>query len=117
MNGLASMLERLVGWVIDGKFIKLVLAIWMIFICGIILLAYPYYFPPDFSRGFLADRRESFRGLYPLGFYAHVLTAPPVLIIGIVQMSRSFRRRFTRIHERLGQAYCLMILWAMAPAV
>ncbi len=53
--------------------------------------------------------------MYALAFYAHITTAPLVLVIGILQSSRTLRRRYTRLHERLGTAYCLMILWAMTP--
>lgn len=110
-----TLVDHGADWVTNGKLIKLAFAVWALFVGGVILLAYRYYFPPDFQQGFLANRQQYFYGLYALGFYAHILTAPAVLVIGLLQTSRTLRRRYLRVHERLGQAYCVMILWAMAP--
>ena len=109
------MVAKITNWIVSGTLIKAAIAVWMLFICGIILLAYHAYLPPDFSRGFLVGREQYFYGLYAVGFYAHIATAPPVLVIGMLQSSRTLRKRYVRLHQRLGQAYCLMILWAMAP--
>ena len=109
------MVEKITNWIVRGTLIKAAIAIWMLFICGIILLAYHAYFPADFTRGFLVGREQYFYGLYAVGFYAHIVTAPAVLVIGILQSSRTLRQRYVQLHQRLGQAYCLMILWAMAP--
>ncbi len=109
------MVDKIAQWIVDGTLLKAVGAAWLLFIGGTIVVAYHAYLPPDFTVGFLAGRQGYFYGLYALGFYAHIATAPPVLVIGILQSSRTLRRRATRWHERCGQAYCLMILWAMAP--
>ncbi len=109
------MLTTLAQWLIRGTLIKAVLAVWMLFVCGLILLPYRAYLPPRFDMGFLEGKEAYFYGVYAVGFYAHIATAPLVLVIGILQSSRTFRTRYIRWHERLGKAYCLMILWAMAP--
>ncbi len=49
-----GLLFYLLQWIVSGTLLKAAIAVWMLFICGIILLAYHAYFPPNFSVGFLA---------------------------------------------------------------
>lgn len=107
--------EQCLRWIERGTLLKVAVSIWLLFVGGIVLLAYRAYFPPNFERSFLTRHREYFYGVYAVAFYAHIITAPLVLVIGILQCSRTLRRRYVVMHERLGQAYCLMVLWAMAP--
>ncbi len=82
-----------------------------------ILVPYVNYFPPNFRSGFLAGRADYFWGLYSIGFYAHITSAPPVLLSGLFQHNRFVLRRWPKAHRLAGKVYAISILVLMAPAV
>lgn len=52
-----------------------------------IFYEYRYYFPLDFHRSdFLLGRQDSFNGLYPIGFYSHLVAGPIAVVLGAIQM-------------------------------
>ena len=52
----------------------------------------PRYIPPDFTSDFLLGRADSFHGVYPWAFYAHIAAGPVTLLLGLALMSGTLRR-------------------------
>lgn len=73
---------------------------------------YQSYIPPDFATGFLRGREGHFSGVYPWAFYAHILSGPVSLILGLILVNDRFRARFPKEHRYLGrfQVACVVLL-------
>ena len=96
--------------------IKFIIAGLILYIGLLILTPFPHYLPPDFEYGFLRNKANFFySGGYFIGFYAHIFSAPIGLLIGTPQMSKQLRQRFPNAHRRLGTAYAILALLAIAP--
>ncbi|WMJ75530.1 hypothetical protein RCC89_20555 [Cytophagaceae bacterium ABcell3] len=67
--------------------VKLVLLLIISGIGILIFLKSLDYYSPDFTRGYLLGKKEIFDGLFKYGLYAHIITAPFVLFIGIFRYS------------------------------
>ncbi len=70
------------------------------------------YFPPNFASEFLRGREGHFWGPYRWAFYAHILSGPVSLILGLFLVSDAFRARLPVWHRRLGrlQVGCVLLL-------
>lgn len=53
---------------------------------------------------------------YRWAFYLHIFTSLYVLLVGAIQFSGSFLRKWPRLHRIFGQAYVLIILCISGPA-
>jgi len=80
-----------------------------------VLLNYRDYFPPNFESEFLRGRQDYFFGSYQWAFYAHLVSGPVTLILGLVLISDQFRLKFRNWHRRLGRFQCLCILFVVSP--
>ncbi len=70
---------------------------------------------PD--NGFLLTKTESIRySAYLPAFYIHILTGSIVLILGIFQLSKWIRARYTAWHRTSGKVYIFVILIFTAPS-
>ena len=81
-----------------------------------VMLGYRNYFPPNFGSDFLRGRERYFFGAYQWAFYPHIASGPVALILGMVQISDSFRRRFPTWHRNLGRVHLLNVLCVVAPS-
>jgi hypothetical protein len=81
-----------------------------------ILRNYPRYLPPDFTADFLVGRRGSFDGAYAWTFYAHLITGPLALLLGLLLVDTSFRRRFALWHRVLGRVQMVNVLLLLVPS-
>jgi signal transduction histidine kinase len=81
-----------------------------------VVLNYRHYLLPDFTAEFLLDREDHFRGLYRVAFYTHIFSGPLALLMGLLLVSDSFRRRFPKWHRRLGRVQVLNVLVLVAPS-
>ena len=81
-----------------------------------IVANYPDYFPPDFDSLFLQGREETFAGTYRHAFYLHILTAPIVLVLGLLLLSPTLLRRSPRTHRWLGRVHVLVLLGCVLPS-
>jgi uncharacterized membrane protein YozB (DUF420 family) len=71
-------------------------------------------FDPQYS--FLKLKQAAIEtGWYLPAYYAHVLIAGIILVIGFFQVSESFRKRFLKIHRVFGYIYVMGILFFSAP--
>lgn len=72
------------------------------------------YFPPQFSYGFLEGRQDYFYGWYAAAFYIHIISAPAVLLIGLIQSITWVRNRYPKLHRYVGLTYVwITLLFAM----
>jgi hypothetical protein len=81
-----------------------------------ILRTYPRYVPPDFTTDFLLGRQDSFHGVYPWAFYAHIASGPVTLLLGLALMNATLRRRLPAWHRLLGRAQVAIVLLVLAPS-
>ena len=73
------------------------------------------YYQPDFTHGFLKGKKEVFYSFYQYAFYVHIITAPIVLITGLLQFFKFIRIRFFGRHKALGFIYVFSVLLLAAP--
>ena len=88
-------------------------------ICRVIVLVvsnYVNYFPPNFGVEFLRGREDYFFGSYQWAFYLHILTGPISLILGMILLSETVRRKFRRWHRWLGRVQAVNVLFLVAPS-
>jgi uncharacterized membrane protein len=81
-----------------------------------ILRNYPRYLPPDFTADFLVGRRGSFDGAYAWAFYAHLISGPLALLLGLLLIDSDFRRRFALWHRALGRVQGANVLLLLVPS-
>src|SRR5205085_1275089 len=70
---------------------------------------------PDFDSLFLQGREATFAGAYRAAFYAHILSAPVVLLNGLILLSEHVRRR-GRLHRLLGRVQVGVLLVLVLPS-
>ena len=70
---------------------------------------------PDFEKGFLRGRESYFFGWYAWGLYAHVIGAPPVMIIGAYLIIINRGKKKKQLHRILGYIYTLLLIGVAAP--
>ncbi|VTR98676.1 DUF2306 domain-containing protein [Tuwongella immobilis] len=80
------------------------------------LTNYPDYFPANFDSLFLQGREQTFFGWYAVAFYLHIITAPLVLVSGLILLSEQVLRRARRLHRLLGWAHAAVLLALMLPS-
>ncbi len=100
-------LTTVVRWLAAGLVLR---------VLGTILSNYPDYFPPDFESLFLQGREATFAGAYRVAFYVHILSAPFVLVAGLVLLSERVRCRFGRLHRVLGRVHVAVLLVLVLPS-
>lgn len=96
----------------------------MMFLAGLLILkvtasvvlGYRDYFPPSFASDFLRGRESYFAGAYRSAFYAHILSGPVSLLLGLVLISERMRSRFPKWHRRLGKFQIALIVLVLAPS-
>lgn len=81
-----------------------------------VVLNYRHYVPPNFESDFLRGRELYFAGSYQWAFYAHIVTGPISLILGMILLSERFRLRFPGWHRLLGRIQVLDVLFVVAPS-
>lgn len=70
---------------------------------------------PD--NGFLLTKTESTRySIYLPAFYIHIVTGSIVLILGVFQLSKRIRTRYSVWHRTAGKIYIFVILIFTAPS-
>jgi hypothetical protein len=82
----------------------------------VILANYPDYFPPNFHSLFLQGREATFGGAYRAAFYVHILSAPLVLVNGLILLSEYVRRRHCGCHRWLGRVQVVVLLFFVLPS-
>lgn len=81
---------------------------------GIVIKSVDYY-TPDFSRGYLSDKKNIFDGIFKYGLYAHIITIPIIFLIGTIQAFFRYEMRYPKIHRAAGNIYVYAILFVSFP--
>ena len=81
-----------------------------------VVLGYRDYFPPNFESDFLRGRQSYFFGNYQIAFYAHILSGPISLLLGLALVSQQFRVRFPKWHRNLGKTQIALVLMLLTPS-
>lgn len=83
----------------------------------LLLLITLQYIPLNFDVTFLKLKKEEVKLIYyNIAFFTHVYTSFFLLIFGILQFSKSLRRRQPKIHRRIGKLYIVIILFFSGPS-
>jgi hypothetical protein len=98
------------------RILSVVAALLILKVTGSVLLNYGNYFPPNFDVGFLRGREAYFAGGYHWAFYAHIVSGPLALMLGLVLLSEHFRRRLPKWHRVLGRMQVLGVLLFVTPS-
>jgi len=77
---------------------------------------YQDYFPPDFASDFLRGRERHFLGVYRGAFYAHILSGPVSLTLGLILIGERSRARFPKWHRDLGRLQVACVLLLVTPS-
>ena len=88
-------------------------------ICQVVLVVvgnYPNYYPSNFGSDFLRGREPYFSGAYQWAFSTHIASGPFSLVLGLIQVSEHFRRRFPAWHRDLGRIYVVCVLVLVSPS-
>ncbi len=81
-----------------------------------VVLGYRDYIPPNFDNDFLSGRQSYFAGAYQWAFYAHIVSGPASLILGLILISERFRMRFPKWHRSMGKVQAGVVLLLLAPS-
>lgn len=95
--------------------VKVILAAIVFFTGILIVLKSLEYYSPDFSSGYLSDKRELFDGIFKYGLYAHISTVPVILLVGSFQVFFRYEQKWKALHKTLGKIYVYLILGVSAP--
>lgn len=69
------------------------------------------------ANGFLLTKPEAVcYSVYLPAFYIHIVTGSIVLILGVFQLSKKIRGRYTAWHRAAGRVYIFVILFLTAPS-
>lgn len=98
------------------KLVWLAAALLVVRVLVTILLEYRFYFPPNFDESFfLAGRRQSFAGIYSVGFYAHIVSGPIALAGVLFMLATGNSKRFRQAHRIVGRIVVVLTLLAVCP--
>jgi hypothetical protein len=81
-----------------------------------VVLAYRDYFPPNFESDFLHGRQDYFYSAYQWAFYAHIITGPVSLLLGLILINERFRIQFAKWHRSLGKVQAALVLLLITPS-
>lgn len=103
----AAWLMAVLRWVVVALILRVLVTI---------LANYPDYFPPNFDSLFLQGREATFGGVYRIAFYIHIVTAPIVLVSGLILLSTTILRRYRGLHRWLGRVHVGVLLLLVLPS-
>lgn len=99
-----------------GRMFALLAGVLILKVTAGVVSHYRDYFPPNFASDFLRHREGHFRGAYRWAFYAHILSGPVSLVLGLILVSEWHRVRFPRWHRSLGRLQVAIVLLLVAPS-
>lgn len=105
------MTDKVLRFLFNSAFILLALKVVVV-----TFLSYRDYMPPNFGSDFLAGRQSYFWQGYHWAFYPHIVAGPVTLLLGLVLLSESFRRRWSRWHRWLGRIQVGLVLLVVVPS-
>ncbi len=98
------------------RLVNIILSILIILVGISIVIKSLDYYHPDFTKGYLLDKKEAFNGTFKFALYGHIISTPMILLIGIWQVLYRTERKWIQFHRWTGKIYILMILLVGAPS-
>jgi uncharacterized membrane protein YozB (DUF420 family) len=98
------------------RFLLLLAVVLILKVTFSVVLGYRDYLPPNFDNDFLSGRQSYFAGGYQWAFYAHIVSGPVSLILGLILISEFLRQRFPKWHRSLGKVQAGVVLFLIAPS-
>lgn len=98
----------------SGQLVKLLLSFILFTITLMILYRSLDYLKPNYWNSYLLDKRGYYQGLFKVGFWAHVCTAPLLCFIAIFQVV-ILPLKLKKTHLVLGYTYVTLTLLLSAP--
>src|SRR5678815_3569411 len=74
-----------------------------------VVLGYRNYFPPNFDNDFLNGRQSYFAGAYACAFYTHIAAGPISLVLGLLLVIESPRKRWPTLHRSFGKVQAAVV--------
>ncbi len=105
--------DRSFGW---ARLIALFTGLLLVKVVLSMVLTFRFYFPPDFNADFLYGRESYFFGAYQWAFYAHIVSGPLSLILGVLLVSEWIQQRFRMLHRVLGRVQVVNVLLILVPS-
>lgn len=96
--------------------LRLLMAIVILRVSARIVANYIHYAPPDFQSDFLRGREAYFWGPYHWAFYAHIISGPIALTVGLFLVAERSRGRFPALHRVLGRVHVANVVFLVAPS-
>lgn len=107
LNRLATTVQRVLALLAGLLIVKVTVGV---------VLNYRNYIPPNFESEFLQGRDAYFFGDYQWAFYAHILSGPVTLLVGLIGVNERFRLRFPQWHRALGRIQVVAVLFLLTPS-
>ncbi len=89
-------------------------SLWLLFalLCIVIGLYPALYFIIDREFGLLSSKSDTLLAnvAWNAGFYTHIILGGLALLIGWIQFSSKFRRRYVQMHRQVGKLYIVSVL-------
>ena len=101
---------------ISRTLFKLTLVLLALKVVLVTFISYRDYMPPNFDSDFLAGRQSYFWQGYHWAFYPHIVAGPVTLLLGLVLLSESIRRRWPRWHRWSGRIQVGLVLLVVVPS-
>ena len=102
--------------VLPERLLTLLAGLLILKVTASVVSNYHNYFPPDFGSEFLHGRELYFPGAYRWAFYAHILSGPVSLILGLILIGERSRSRFPKFHRYLGRLQVACVLSLVTPS-
>jgi uncharacterized membrane protein len=87
----------------------------LLFVGFLIIVKSLGFYSPDFSRGYLSNKKDIFDGFFKYGLYAHIASVPFIFLIGTAQIFFRYEFKKGKLHAALGKIYVYLILFISAP--
>ncbi len=99
-----------------GSILTLMAGVLIIKVIISVVSNYHNYFPPNFAFDFLRGRERHFLGVYRWAFYAHIISGPITLVLGLFLVGERSRTRFPKWHRSLGRLQVACVLLVVTPS-
>jgi uncharacterized membrane protein len=73
------------------------------------------YYTPDFSSGYLSDKKAAFQGIFAIGLYAHIASTPLLLLLGAALLVFKLEFYYPTWHRMAGWLYAILVVVLAAP--
>lgn len=98
-------------------FFQLCFLLCYFFFCVLMLEITLQYIPWDTDVAFLRIKQDYIHlWYYELAFFIHVFSSFWILLAGFTQFSKKIRKKYPKLHQRMGWLYALLILVFAAPS-